>query len=122
MHQSGIVVTRSFAAGMSESVNSPCALILQIPVIVNMCSIGDCGQLALSPGTDVYTIYDTQNTTVGSIILFECVHTNSIIALNKTLHHTECLDSGFWDPDPQTTCNQTTAAATVTNGLLINLL
>ena len=91
--------------------------------IANICncklfSIGDCGQLPSE--TDVYIISKgTQNTTVGSIIRFECVHTNSIVDLNKTLYHAVCLDDGFWHPDPQTTCSQTTAAA-VTNGLLIH--
>ena len=65
---------------------------------------GDCGQLPSME--DVYTILnETNNTTEGSVIEFECVHTHP---LNKPLIQAECLSSGLWQPHPKAICGQET--------------
>ena len=64
---------------------------------------GDCGQLP--PVNDVYTIINQTNyTTEGSIVEFQCLHglwTQD--ALNTTI--TECQSNGKWTPDPKDVCH-----------------
>ena len=65
--------------------------------------LGDCGQLPSKRGA--YTILnDANNTTVNSIIHFECIQAHPITDLNKIHHQARCNESGLWHPHPQTMC------------------
>ena len=67
---------------------------------------GDCGSLPLN--NKVYTIlFQTNNTTKGSVIEFQCLHTNEATQLMAKYNNTfaaECLNNGQWYPDPRNVC------------------